>query len=181
LRVIRTEMYFDPREIIWPLEEQIFGNPGVSVAFFGFKAKGDELNELPIFHIQKIDRKIDAEIIRPFVDQALRNESYPFLVPGLSETRTSEFNRRFVDYIFEQPIIIEQSPPEGMPFINLLKHASAASIGAYVGTQAADGHPLLFLTVPAGIIVVGSAIAISNAINRGLNKAIERIAKSRRH
>jgi hypothetical protein len=38
---------------------------------------------------------------------------------------------------------------------------------------------LLFLTIPAGIIVVGSAIAISNAIQSGLNHAIGRLSKEK--
>jgi hypothetical protein len=51
-------------------------------------------------------------------------------------------------------MVIEQPPPLGIPFSDLIKGASAATIGAYVGVQTADGHLLLFLTVPAGIIVV---------------------------
>ncbi|MDR3467374.1 MAG: hypothetical protein P4M07_15695 [Xanthobacteraceae bacterium] len=171
-------MYFDPLQLEWPLVEALFGNPGISVAFFGMKTDGTELERLGILSVLANGRKVDDAIIRAFIDQSLLNEAVHGFLGGIRlEAGGPETNPSAVAYVLDQLIVIENSPPEGVPFASLIKGASAATIGAYVGVHAADGNLLLFLTVPAGILVVGSAIAVTNAINQGLNKAVERISK----
>jgi hypothetical protein len=69
-------------------------------------------------------------------------------------------NSDIIRSIYNEPFIIERSPPEGIQFGKLLSGASFITIGTFVGFQGVGGDPLLFLAVPAGIIIVGAAVAI---------------------
>ncbi len=64
-------------------------------------------------------------------------------------------------------IVVEQSPPQLLSLTELLKKGTGVSIGAYVGLQVASG-PLLFVTVPLGIMIVGVAVGVSDALRIGL-------------
>jgi hypothetical protein len=97
-------------------------------------------------------------------------------VPGLESVVVS--NRAIVEYIKQQDIVVERSPRVGIPFSTLLKSASAASLGTFLGVSALEGYPLLFITVPAGI-VVGSALGISKALEAGLNKWVSKIVSGK--
>jgi hypothetical protein len=64
------------------------------------------------------------------------------------------------------------------PFQSLVTKAPGIAIGTFSGIQAAgDLSPLMLLTVPGGILVVSSAIGISKALERGLNKKVEEFLK----
>jgi hypothetical protein len=173
LRVIRTELYFDPLKIKWSRAELVFGNPGISMAFFRCHPEAidwqDALRDVLSSPLSVFAHE-PLHIVRAFIDAALQRE--PFNAYGYQTP--VESNRTIVDEILREPIIIENSPPEGVPFQQLFSGASIASIGTYVGLRGLEGGPLLFLAVPAGILVVGAAISISRAIDKGLNHAMER-------
>ena len=99
-----------------------------------------------------------------FLDDLLRNGVYHGNEQPLSEQPLP--NYKLVRQVLQQSIVVEQSPVEAVSFISLLKRAkpSDVAIGAYVGYAAANGNYLLLLTVPAGILLVGSAIAITAAL-----------------
>jgi hypothetical protein len=46
LRVIRTELYFNPLEIKWQVPELIINNPGISAAFFPCSPGGFEFERI---------------------------------------------------------------------------------------------------------------------------------------
>jgi len=177
MRVIRTEAYFDALDIEWPFAEQIFGNPGISFALFRCDVESLQFSDLPIYSELENGRVVDTDIVLRFFDVALRNTSLHFASTMLTAHRPYR-NEKIAHFLLEMPVVIENSPPEDVPFATLFKNASNVTIGSYVGLEAASGHPLLlFLTVPAGIIVVGAAIAVSKAIDNGLNKSVERATK----
>lgn len=176
MRVIRTELYFDAKEIEWPFKERIISNPGVSVAFLNSEIDGDPQDALSLISgaeetILELPEKWSFGV---FLDQCLRGSD------PADPQNLDEFNPHFVRFVLAQPIIIEHSPPIGIPLEQLLKSASALSIGTGVGVLGID-HPILFVSVPAGILVVGAAYAISKAFDKGLNLRIERVAKPREH
>jgi hypothetical protein len=72
-------------------------------------------------------------------------------------------NKPIIDYLkYEFPIVVEQSPPLTITLAQLLMSASSTTIGTRLGVAAAgENYPLMFITVPAGIIVVGSAFGVS--------------------
>jgi len=173
LRVIRTELYFNPLEIKWQFPELIISNPGISTAFFRCDPRAFEFERVIssiIFHTTEGRAAREAGA---FLDTALQNAPFP-IQPHLSEYRL--LNVGPVEKIHNSEIIVEHSPPEGIPFHKLLSGASIVTAGTYVGAGAlgAGGGPLLFLTVPAGILVVGGAMVMVLAIAKGLIPRMER-------
>jgi hypothetical protein len=79
-----------------------------------------------------------------------------------------------VEKIYGSEIIVEHSPPEGIPFRKLLSGASVLTIGTYIGSMALGGSPLLYVAVPLGIILVSAAVSIGHAFDKGLNHVVER-------
>ena len=80
-------------------------------------------------------------------------------------------------------VIVCQSPPEQLSLQSLAKLASSVAMGAWVGTQAASalGQPILmFLTVPAGMLIISAASGISKALENGLYDWLSRKRFSRR-
>jgi hypothetical protein len=188
MRILRTEVYFEPTEIKWLYPELIHGNPGIAFAFIAINAEGIDLNEVftPFASWPRVARSRVSEYeVRRFLDEALQfsavghREVLPFAVLDPDDTFEPPVppNEAIINFIIEQNVVVENSPAEGIPFATLLKGASAATIGTYVGVQAAEGHTLLLLTVPAGIIVVGSAIAVSKAFEQSIHKVVERLTR----
>jgi hypothetical protein len=80
-------------------------------------------------------------------------------------------NREIVESILDSPIIIERLPQEAITFASILKGASSVTIGLI---RVATGHyPLMFVAIPMGVIVVGSAIGITKGLQNGLQKEVE--------
>jgi hypothetical protein len=84
-----------------------------------------------------------------------------------------------VNEVLNQDIVIEKSPPSLINFSQTINKSNAAVvIGTYIGSSGSDMHGLiLFASVPAGIIVAGSAIGIANALQNGLSSAVGRVFK----
>jgi hypothetical protein len=123
--------------------------------------------------------KSEAQL-RVFLDECLRgtNDIVRSFFSGRlsSEELPNEYNPQIIDRFYKESIIIKQSPPSGIPFGQLAKSASSASIGALVGYYG-QHEPMLFLTIPAGIVLVRSAVAVSKAIDQGIHFAIDRFLK----
>jgi hypothetical protein len=63
----------------------------------------------------------------------------------------------------------------------LLARGGPITIGTFIGLGAAIDHPLVaFVTVPAGIIIISSAVGIAKAFEAGLNKAISRLFEQKK-
>lgn len=80
--------------------------------------------------------KSEAQL-RVFLDECLRgtNDIVRSFFSGRlsSEELPNEYNPQIIDRFYKESIIIKQSPPSGIPFGQLAKSASSASIGALVG------------------------------------------------
>lgn len=77
-------------------------------------------------------------------------------------------------------IIIEQSPPELTSLTSFLQKSTGVAIGAYVGVAAATalGNPLLmFITVPFGMLIVGTAAGVGSALELGLRDRVLTLLK----
>ncbi|WP_316197113.1 hypothetical protein [Bradyrhizobium sp. SZCCHNS3014] len=98
----------------------------------------------------------------------------PFSNPAYSE--------REITALWNFPIIIEQSPPTEISFAALLKHSPIFAMGAFIGTHVAEGYNpvLMFVAVPAGIVIVGAASGISKGLEEGLHKRISSIFNGKR-
>ena len=77
-------------------------------------------------------------------------------------------------------IVIEQSPPSWQTFKAPASKSPGIGIGTFIGFQWAGTHPeLMIITVPIGILVVSSAIGVSEALKKGLNKKVEALFKEK--
>jgi hypothetical protein len=115
------------------------------------------------------------------LDYALRgyDRRIPFGLPGIGPELA---NPEIIRAVVNQDIIIENSPPEAITFRALVAKAPGVAIGTLVGMRAVgDAHWLMMFTVPTGIIVCSSAIGISKALEKGLNKIVEKFITERRH
>jgi hypothetical protein len=91
-------------------------------------------------------------------------------------------NPSIVNYLLDQEIVMEHSPPFSISLKGVLDRANTPMwIGTLVGFSAAPwDHPvLLLLTVPGGIIAVSSARGIGSAMESGLQKAMKRLFDGR--
>jgi hypothetical protein len=185
MRVIRTEMYFEPISI--PFTDA--HNPGVAFAWFNTGQEID-LSETEIARLEFDYGSIQGVRSVSVTDDNLFDfrRILARALLGEPDVRDAELNtlllstplRSAVDAILGGDIIIERSPPSAINLKDLTRNVSSASVGTYMGFAAAgDNHALLFLTVPAGIIVVGAAVGISKALEAGLNKAIARFIQQR--
>jgi hypothetical protein len=168
MRVIQTELYNDDVQHEYSV---ITSNLGVSFAWFNTGELAYPIDELivPIVH------KASNEIPR-FLDIVLQGVETRDFEKRLHDGRV--INKPIVDYLVNYPVIVEQSPPEAIPFSALLKKSSSSVIGTMIGVAAAhENTALLFVTVPAGIIVVGSAFGVAKGLERGLAHKIEKLMK----
>lgn len=184
MRIIRTEMYFEEAEIIGqeigaprsPFDPDVGANPGLAFAWIKADIPGPfNIGNYKWFRGSELP---DGEV-GSALDYLLRGGD------GLGFRRWQGGghieNRAIVDFIFEQPIILEQSPPKAVPFKDLLKKSNGPLwIGTMMGYSLAGNQPaLLFLTVPGGIIVVSTAWGVAEAVAMGLNKRLKRLFEGR--
>jgi hypothetical protein len=187
MRVVTTWMYFDSSEVRGerpfhrPRGRGEEPEPGIGVAWFG----GDtttlgEIDNLKIFrHLPGLrgEQPLTEELLRDCLDLFLIDaEEFEF-----SRPERSLKNPQIVEHIFTQPIVIERSPPVHVTLKGLLNSTNLPIwIGSYMGWSVAPEHSMfLFVTVPGGIIVVGSAAAIADALGAGLSKSMKRLFRSR--
>jgi hypothetical protein len=181
MRVIRTEMYFDDSSVNAAdahhrkrSMRRFNEKKNHGLAFAWFRNDGDDSFSIKS-HKWFEGKEIGIDQIDLALDLLLRDVDEFEITRMLSGE--SVRNPEIIDYVLQQSIILEHSPPVAIPFKNLLKKTnSALLIGAYVGYASAGDNPaLMILTVPGGIIVVGSALGVADAMAYGLNKQIKRL------
>lgn len=177
MRVIRTEIYFDDQSVSGanrssrhflrlPSEEK---NLGFAFAWF----RHDNATSFEIRHFKWFrGEEIEPEQIDQALDLLIREESYERF-----DRHESIRNPKIIEFILEQDVVLERSPPFAIPFKKLLKQTnSAVLLGGYIGARMAwDDPALMLLTIPGGIIAVGSALGVADAMAYGLNKHIKRM------
>ena len=173
MRVIRTEYYADWQDLESEFPRNVF-SPGVSVCWFS----APELGPKTAFGGDQIlvpANDADTFDTRAFITLLLVEPL------GNSEYYTFQSTEDAVDAILNLPVVIEQSPPQTVPLTQLLARATATpTIGTLLGYSLAANHPLMLLTVPLGIVVVGSAIGVSEGLQKGLAKRVERFIAGNR-
>jgi hypothetical protein len=182
MRVVTTWMFFGDKEV---RRETPFGRrrgrgedlePGIGVAWFA----GDTNTLRPFADVDYFrelkrveDRALTEEFLRNCVDLFLiEAEEFEFDRPERSMK-----NEQIVEYIINQPIVIERSPPFHITLKGLVTSTNLRFwIGTYMGWDVAPDHsPLLFITIPGGIIVITSATRLADALGAGLSKSIKRL------
>lgn len=72
----------------------------------------------------------------------------------------------------ESFVPIEFSPLGANSISTFLQNASSTAVGAYAGYLLAGPTPLLLLTVPAGMILVGAASGVAKGLEEGLRRKL---------
>ncbi len=171
MRVIRTEFYFDSTDLVAVDGIKTPKFPGISVAWFkGRHAKSLGRKEAAASDEAMLGFQFDPLFQkRVFLDAALYDLAAPDLPGGVR-------NERIVNYLLDQDVVVERSPPVMETLRSLLTHGTNVSIGSYMGYALAGGDiPLMFITVPAGVIVMGAAIGVSTGLKNGLQRTVERL------
>jgi hypothetical protein len=180
MRIIRTEMYFEDVEDVGPgVSKAARMNPGVGVAFLNVESPAN----FPFGSILKkpiVVENTNEREVRRFLDLAVRGTERSYGHPYSKYWQDEVHNGAIVDFIMNANIIVEQSPPSWETFKTLVSKSPGIGIGTFVGFQLAGAHTeLMILTVPIGIVVVSSAIGISEALKKGLNKKVEALFKDK--
>lgn len=180
MRVIRTEIFFDEiMEVGAGATKSATLNPGVGIAFLQVKPtisfRFDSILEKPIVYSAPNEREV-----RRFLDLSVRGIERSYGRPYSKYWQDDVHNNSVVNYIMNANVVVEQSPPEWETFKALVSKSPGIGIGTFVGFQMAGPHTeLMILTVPAGIIAVSSAIGVSEALKKGLNKKVDALFKGK--
>jgi hypothetical protein len=96
---------------------------------------------------------------------------------AFSEIRTDnvEAEQQIAVELLSQNIVIERSPPIAQALSSLLHGATSISLGALVGMNMTDNPYLMMITIPAGVIVKGTALGVSRGLQQGLQKRVEKL------
>ena len=187
MRVIRTELYFEPQDVSafmgyrrprFAPRERDAEYPGVAFAWFRTPLPVDPAETPSI--LRPIRRRQSLEVTREQISGILdlfvrdADEGGFLRIPSDGSLE----NRRIVDFILDQEIVMERSPPFSISLKGVLDKANPPMwIGTMVGFGAALwDHPVLrLLTVCGGIIAVSSARGIGAALESGLQKTMKRL------
>jgi hypothetical protein len=178
VRVIRTELFFeDVASISAGASKAARLNPGVAVAFMAVKPP----RSFPFDQLLKnvvVYEESNRSEARRFIDLALRGTERSYGRPYSKYWQDDLHNPEIVNFIMDANIVIEESPPTWEQLKSLVSKSPGIGIGTFVGFELAGNHSeLMILTVPLGIIVVSSAIGVSEALKKGLNKKVEALLK----
>lgn len=181
MRVIRTEMYFDSSVVKSKTHER---NPGVAAAWF--KADVGTLDAHDLFELfsdkyAKIAPEDKSSAVKFFTDMAVQSVRSSEVDEALTSGDWKIANEQIVKFVVNSDILYENSPAEWTHLLSLVAKAGASvTIGTFLGFGVADGnYPLMFLTIPTGIIVIGAAIGVSRGLENGLNKYVENFFKTK--
>ena len=180
MRVLRTDFIFDRSQVDVDHDPPDF--PAISCAWFKIDEGDVYTRRLPSEFPAGTPLAYSEGGLAPLVDGPTTDQIRAFVSLSLydifyegEEDFGTVTNARVVDWVLDQSIVIEESPPKAVPLKTLIGGSTTMTIGAMVGYGAApSAYPLLLLiTVPMGIIVVGSAAAIAVGIQHGLHELVK--------
>jgi hypothetical protein len=179
MRVIRTEMYLGERATI-SLDRRSPYPPTISVAWT--TTEGRRPQDPRLFSLYQREDFATARPWRARRFFELRNEEPIQVAPYFVETllrnlprpRTLEALYRVeirdpavIEYVLRQPIVVEQSPPEWLTLLSLLKDASPALLISTYFVGLRGSSLLLIARIGAALILLSSAQGISKWLSDG--------------
>ena len=82
----------------------------------------------------------------------------------------------FAKYLAFSPVVpFRRNPLDLEAVASLVTSASGAGLGAYAGFVVGGVSPLILITVPAGMILFGTASGIAQGLEAGLRERIKRL------
>lgn len=87
----------------------------------------------------------------------------------------------FAEYLTCARVVpFEESPLSAESIGSIVTKASGTSIGAFMGFVVAGNTPLLFVFVPAGMILFGAAAGVASALEQGLRERVLKLIRGRK-
>jgi len=165
--------------------------PGEQFTFVTIPARSARDNKVPSIDAlaQTLGVVFMSESPRAF-RRNLRPWGLPFLIDGALGRRRSfhfyfdpdtpfgekEGPSQFAEYLAFEAVVPFESSPLGSKALATLVGATA-SAGAGLG-YAANGDPIVLITVPAGIVVAGAALGVGAGVATGLAEGIRNFKSS---
>jgi hypothetical protein len=88
---------------------------------------------------------------------------------------------QFAEMLTFAPLVpFEQSPISLDSVASVISKASGVGLGAYAGFVVVVNSPLIFVTVPAGMIIFGAAHGVADALQKGLRDRVLKLMKGKR-
>jgi hypothetical protein len=168
VRTIRTEMSFEPADIESEYAAHTITNSHVAIAWVPYHSD----QPIPLFEnaggddpLRDFPRSLEIGDVEEFLNGLLQGVQP---TPLSRLTRFGDMpNRVVVEAVLEQPVVIERSPAETFSLATLLKTAGpSVAIGTIAGIQAAPFPLMLLVTIPTGILLVGTAITLTKALEK---------------
>ena len=139
--------------------------------------------------LKSIDRVESGRYIRAVVTAlAAERESdisnwRSFKESALNEKiKNNHYLYELAEYVTMSRILaFENSPLTGESIGNLLTSASGPAAGSYIGFVLAGSSPLLFISVPAGMIFCGAAAGVAKALEEGLKTKIIALLRKKKN
>jgi hypothetical protein len=186
-RVVRTDFYFDPT-FDFNLGPTVDGQrilvSAISAVWLKYSASAEAvLNDFRPLYISTSEGGRDQQI------EALACLSALLRAPDAAPDQLASNVRRFMTIepggpafaeqrlafeILNQSIIVERSPPVAEVLSTLVHGATSTSLGILIGTSFTSNPYVMVITIPLGIILMGTALGISKGLERGIAKRVER-------
>jgi len=161
MRVIRTELYF-PSSDLKPVE-RISRLKSTNVSFAWLKDVDVEALDLG-------RAELPHDLVPSVIDQILRQETFRGAFRILNE--------RMVYEVMHSEIVIEQSPPEWETLANILRAGIKGGGTVAVSLLIAwKGDPLLFITVPSAMLLIGAAKGTSKWLEQNIPKMLSKATR----
>jgi len=182
MRVVRTEYYFDKYQVDWNGDfASATENPNIAFAWIVADAPVGAA-DVPNFHVvdsspvSKLEDEERENLVRCMnMFLTSKSDGAAKLAPLSEQHSPSSANRQLIEECLASNVVIEQSPIEELSIKQLLARATSWSLGTYLGEVAVGSSPaLLVITLPLGVIIMGTAAGISKGLEAGLHRAIER-------
>jgi hypothetical protein len=137
---------------------------------------------LEVLGLRQVTRLREFRLVE-VIAMCLAAERSQELTDQLAEGRFLQFDQfsdlaDFAQAITFTPVVpFEQSPLDLSSVTTILGKASGIGLGAYVGLVVGAGTPLIFLTVPTGMLLCGAAAGVAKALHDGLYERLVRIIR----
>lgn len=172
MRVIRTELLYKGSDLTVLTDDT---ERGVSVAWSTIhepvEVDDEFLSEL--IDVGAIEDFTQIENVRQFLDGTIEGGVYRNLYRSQGSGIIAPlYYPDAIEQVLQAAIVIEHSPPTTEMLSALLSKATPLAGGLFLGIQLAEGNTIMLVTVPLGILLVGTAVAVTKAIEVGLMRAV---------
>ena len=171
MRVLRTETYFDGNYIRRHQDKWL---KSTNICFAWVETGENAPHQTAELRDFAQARPITESEVPLVLDYILRQERMqPF-----GDKAEGVLNSSTIEDVLQEPIIIEQSPPDHETLANILrsgvKGSGTVALSVYL---AVSGDTYLFITLPMALLVVGASKGMSKWLEQNVPKLMNRATR----